>query len=76
MQQLSILCMTIFVCVRLPVQERRMNYTAELEGKIEGLSEEADRLSSRLHSLNKQDAKLRASKNELEQQVGLTDVGS
>lgn len=53
-----------------------MNYTAELEGKIEGLSVEADRLSSRLHSLNKQDAKLRASKNELEQQVGLTDVGS
>lgn len=47
-----------------------MNYTMELEGKLQALSVETDKLNSQLHSLNKQEGKLRASKADLEQQVG------
>jgi hypothetical protein len=47
-----------------------MNYTMELEGKLHDLSLEADKLSSQLHILSKQEGTLRASKADLEQQVG------
>lgn len=46
-----------------------MNYTMELEGKLRVLGVESDKLSSQLHSLNKQEGKLRTSKADLEQQV-------
>jgi prefoldin subunit 5 len=46
-----------------------MNYTMELEGKLQALAVETDKLSSQLTSLNKQEGKLRASKADLEQQV-------
>lgn len=46
-----------------------MNYTAELEGKLQVLGVEADKLNSQLNSLSKQEGKLRASKADLEQQV-------
>lgn len=46
-----------------------MNYTMELEGKLQALAGETDKLSSQLTSLNKQEGKLRASKADLEQQV-------
>lgn len=53
-----------------------MNYTTELEGKLQGLAVETDKLSSQLTSLNKQEGKLRASKADLEQQVRGHGVGA
>jgi hypothetical protein len=47
-----------------------MNYTMELEGKLHALSVATDKLNSQLSSLNKQESKLRASKADLEHQVG------
>lgn len=46
-----------------------MNYTVLLEGQLQDLSVETERLSTQLHSLRKQEGKLKNSKAELEQQV-------
>jgi hypothetical protein len=42
-----------------------------LEGQLQDLSVETERLSTQLHSLSKQEGKLKNSKAELEQQVRL-----
>lgn len=46
-----------------------MNYTVLLEGQLQELSVETERLGTQLHSLSKQEGKLKNSKAELEQQV-------
>lgn len=59
------------MCHTVSTQERRLNYTMELEGKLQGLSVESDKLRSQLNSIGKQEGKLTATKADLTHQVGV-----
>lgn len=50
-------------------KERRMNYTMQLEGKLQSLSQEVDKLTARLDSLRGQGKGLLQARTELEEQV-------
>lgn len=50
-------------------KERRMNYTMQLEGKLQNLSQEVDKLNAQLDGLQGQSKALMQARTELEQQV-------